>query len=227
MIRHIYDEQRIYSYSAAVGQHDPVPRRSTDVEPPETTGSEVARWTGRRWELLPDRPQPPGPTAGELRQQELQRRTDPERLLSALELVAQATIKSQLSTMDDPDKAVALFPELKPGMAWTKQDIDDIAVVAWEGKLYKVLQPHTAQADWTPENSPSLYTPFRNPAAGPQPWVQPTSAETAYQTGEEVTHPNPNDGGNVWLYRSKIDANTTEPGQDGTFDRWWEPVEAV
>jgi hypothetical protein len=43
----------------------------------------------------------------------------------------------------------------------------------------------------------------------------------------EVTHPNAQDGGNVWLFRSKIPANTTEPGTDGTFHRWWEPVEPV
>lgn len=56
-------------------------------------------------------------------------------------------------------------------------------------------------------------------------WVQPTGAHDAYQTGEMVTHDNPNDSGTIWVYSSKIDANTTEPGRDGTFDRWWEPVQ--
>lgn len=56
-------------------------------------------------------------------------------------------------------------------------------------------------------------------------WVQPTGSHNAYQTGEMVTHNNPNDNGAIWVYRSKIDANTTEPGRDGTYDRWWEPVE--
>ncbi len=54
------------------------------------------------------------------------------------------------------------------------------------------------------------------------PWEQ-----GVYDEGEEVTHDNPQDGGNIWLYRSKIDANTTEPGRDGEFDRYWEPIEAV
>lgn len=162
--------------------------------------------------------------AAEKRFEQLSRRTDPARLLAALEMVADLVVKPALETLDDPDKAAALFPELEPGMAWTQAQVDAVAVVAWGGKLYKVLQPHTAQADWTPENSPSLYTPFRNPASGPQPWVQPTGAQDAYASGEEVTHDNPNDGGSTWVYRSNIDANTTEPGRDGTFDRWWVPV---
>jgi hypothetical protein len=45
-----------------------------------------------------------------------------------------------------------------------------------------------------------------------------------WDTGDEVIWDNPNDGGADWLYRSKIDANTTEPGRDSTFDRYWEPV---
>jgi len=31
----------------------------------------------------------------------------------------------------------------------------------------------------------------------------------------------------VWIYESAIAANTTEPGNDGTFDRFWTPIEAV
>ena len=31
----------------------------------------------------------------------------------------------------------------------------------------------------------------------------------------------------IWIYESAIDANTTEPGRDGTFDRYWTPVEPV
>ena len=70
------------------------------------------------------------------------------------------------------------------------------------------------------------------PSAGPiaptvQPWVQPTGAFDAYPVGARVTHDNPNDGGAIWIYESKIPANTTEPGRDGTFDRWWQPISPV
>lgn len=55
-------------------------------------------------------------------------------------------------------------------------------------------------------------------------WVQPVGAIDAYAVGELVTHDNPNDSSNIWVYESSIPANTTEPGRDGTFDRWWEPI---
>lgn len=62
---------------------------------------------------------------------------------------------------------------------------------------------------------------------GPQPWVPPTSAADAYAVGAEVTHPNAQDGGALWLFRSAIAANTTEPGTDGSFHRWWTPIEPI
>lgn len=58
-------------------------------------------------------------------------------------------------------------------------------------------------------------------------WVQPTGALDAYGIGDRVTHDNPNDGGAIWVYESTIVGNTTEPGRDGTFDRWWTPIEPV
>lgn len=71
---------------------------------------------------------------------------------------------------------------------------------------------------------------LRFPASGlgvsetPAPWVQPTGAIDAYAISELVTHDNPNDSSNIWVYESTIDANTTEPGRDGLLDRWWTPI---
>lgn len=58
--------------------------------------------------------------------------------------------------------------------------------------------------------------------AGPLPWVQPTHAGNSYAVGAEVTHTVA--GRTTTIWRSKIAANTTEPGHDGTYDRWWGPV---
>ena len=96
----------------------------------------------------------------------------------------------------------------------------------FSGALYRVVQAHTTQADWTPPTVPALFTPVAAAGVVPE-WVQPTGAQDAYAVGDQVTHDNPQDGGNVWLYESKIAANTTEPGRDSTFDRYWLPVEAV
>lgn len=79
---------------------------------------------------------------------------------------------------------------------------------------------------WSPTTHPSGWELVDAPT-GPQPWAQPTGAQDAYATGDRVTHPNAEDDGNVWLFRSKIDANTTEPGTDGAFHRWWEPVKVT
>ena len=126
-----------------------------------------------------------------------------------------------------PDEDVEAVTALYPKWSGDGVDLKVDKLVRYQGVLYKVVQAHTTQADWTPPETPALFTPFRDPAAGPQLWVQPTGAQDAYQTGERVTHPNPNDGGTVWVYESTIDANTTEPGQDGTADRWWTPVEVA
>lgn len=96
-------------------------------------------------------------------------------------------------------------------------------VYDFEGTVYVCVQTHN-RTQFPPDQTPALFTPARRQA---EPWVQPTGAQDAYAIGDRVTHDNPNDGGNIWLYESKIDANTTEPGRDGTFDRWWEPIERI
>lgn len=105
-------------------------------------------------------------------------------------------------------------------------------LVRHDGIVYRAIQAHTTQADWAPNVVPALFRrlgPAGADPAQPQPWVAPQGAHDAYNTGDEVTHPDrANTMGEgsttVWVWRSKINANTTEPGQDGQFHRWWEPV---
>jgi len=96
-------------------------------------------------------------------------------------------------------------------------------VYDFEGTIYVCVQDHN-RTQFDPADTPALFAPARRQA---DPWVQPTGAQDAYAIGDRVTHDNPNDGGNIWLYESTIDANTFEPGRDGTFDRWWTPIEPV
>lgn len=128
---------------------------------------------------------------------------------------------------DLPDEEVEtltyLYPEWETGVALAVGD-----KVRFNGILYRVVQAHTTQADWTPPEVPALFARFRDTGQTgntPDAWVQPTGGHDAYQTGDRVTHDNPNDSGAIWIYESKINANTTEPGRDGTFDRWWQPVQ--
>ena len=72
----------------------------------------------------------------------------------------------------------------------------------YDGKLYKVIQGHTAQEDWTPATAASLFTEV-SIAEWPE-WVQPTGAQDAYNTGDRVTY-------NGERYISLIDANVYSP----------------
>jgi len=63
-------------------------------------------------------------------------------------------------------------------------------------------------ADNVFEPGVSSWTSLSNPPAGPEPWVQPTGAQDAYNTGDQVTH-----NGSTW--ESTVDANVWEPGVFG------------
>ena len=57
------------------------------------------------------------------------------------------------------------------------------------GKLYKVLQAHTSQADWEPDTASSLFAEVLpgQDGTGSGEWVQPDSTNP-YMTGDRVTH---------------------------------------
>lgn len=96
---------------------------------------------------------------------------------------------------------VELFPPWSVGKSYTTGDR-----VQYEGTLYKCVQAHTSQADWTPPATPALWTAVsldEYPA-----WVQPTGAHDAYGKGDKVTH-----NGKRWT--SDVDNNTWEPGVYG------------
>ena len=71
-------------------------------------------------------------------------------------------------------------------------------------QLYKVVQAHTSQADWTPNAAASLFTAIGLDAAGYPVWSQPTGAHDAYNTGDIVDY-------NGTLYQSLIDGNVYSP----------------
>lgn len=73
-------------------------------------------------------------------------------------------------------------------------------------KLYKVLQPHTVQEDWTPDTAVSLYVEVSIEEI-PE-WVQPLGAQDAYRLNDKVKH-----NGHTW--QNAIDYNTYEPGVYG------------
>ena len=75
-------------------------------------------------------------------------------------------------------------------------------------QLYKVVQAHTSQADWTPDTAASLFTAIGLDDSGYPVWSQPTGAHDAYNTGDIVNY-------NGTLYISTADGNVWEPGVYG------------
>ena len=55
----------------------------------------------------------------------------------------------------------------------------------YNGKLYKVVQAHVTQSDWTPDVAKSLFTEV-SIEEWPE-WVQPTGVQDAYMAGDKVT----------------------------------------
>lgn len=103
-----------------------------------------------------------------------------------------------------------MFPAWVVGVAYTVGKI----VVYSNGILYKCVQAHTSQADWTPDKSANLWTPVADPAEEWPVWSQPVGAHDAYAKGDKVSH---ND--KHWV--STADNNVWEPGVYG----WEESVE--
>lgn len=81
-------------------------------------------------------------------------------------------------------------------------------------QLYKVIQAHTAQANWTPDVATSLYRAIGLDDSGYPLWSQPTGAHDAYSAGDIVNY-------NGTLYRSLIDGNTYSPD---AYPAGWEAV---
>ena len=71
-------------------------------------------------------------------------------------------------------------------------------------QLYKVVQAHTSQENWTPDITPSLYDAIGLDLNGYPIWSQPTGAHDAYNKGDIVDF-------NGVLYKSLIDGNTYSP----------------
>ena len=85
----------------------------------------------------------------------------------------------------------------------TDYTVDDR--VRYEDGLYRVLQNHTSQDDWTPTNAPALFAEILPGQDGTDigEWVQPDSTNP-YMRGDRVIYNNK-------IYESTIDNNVWAP----------------
>ena len=114
-------------------------------------------------------------------------------------------IEKMAATLDDSSalENVELFSKWKENTAYTIGQR-----VRYGETLYKALQNHTSQKEWTPDISVSLWTKVLIPDPDVIPeWEQPESTNP-YMIGDKVTH-----NGKTW--ESTMDNNVFEPGVAG------------
>ena len=123
-------------------------------------------------------------------------------------------IEKASASLPDADaiEAAELFPAWAVGLAYSVGER-----VQYDGKLYKVVQAHTSQADWTPDKTPALFAEVAAPGEIPV-WKQPTGAQDAYNKGNKVWYPDVN----TTVYESVIDSNVWSPND---YPQGWKVVE--
>lgn len=98
---------------------------------------------------------------------------------------------------------IAVFAPWQSGVAYAVN-----ALRSYEGKLYRCLQAHTSQENWTPSSASSLWKLAGDPAVEYPLWSQPVGAMDAYSMGDKVTY-------NGKHYVSEIDSNVWSPDAYG------------
>ena len=114
-------------------------------------------------------------------------------------------LNSIIDNLEDTDalNVSSLFP------IWVSQKTYQTSErVQYNNILYKCLQGHTSQDDWTPDVAVSLWVRIDNPVEEWPEWIQPVGAQDAYPQNAKVSHNNKH-----WI--SEIDNNVWEPGVYG------------
>ena len=127
-----------------------------------------------------------------------------EQLRKALQMYAQTL------TDEEAMEIAAVYPAWVSGTTYkTGTMVTYGANSVGDPQLYRCLQTHTAQADWTPDASAALWT-----AVGLAPddipvWSRPTGAHDAYNRGDRVHYPT----ADAPVYTSAVDGNTWSPDE--------------
>lgn len=100
---------------------------------------------------------------------------------------------------DQALNCMSIFPLWEEGITYSEGNR-----VQYKDKLYKVLQNHISQSDWTPDTASSLFVEISDPNIEYPEFVQPTGSHDAYSKGDKVTFEGKK-------YVSLIDANTWSP----------------
>ena len=122
---------------------------------------------------------------------------DYEQVIEAVKKI----LSAETNELSDEEalEVAALYP------TWSSKIDSGVSVgerLWYDGKLYKVIQAHTVQENWTPDVSASLFTEV-SIEEWPE-WRQPLGAQDAYMAGDKVSY-------NGSHYISDVDNNTWAP----------------
>ena len=135
-------------------------------------------------------------------------------LRAYLDSVVAPTISDREATDSVP---TLVFPIWNAGEDYAAGDR-----VRYDDALYRVVQAHTSQLDWTPDKVPALYARLRSSQdeeadrEGIDAWEQPT-AENPYMRGDIVRHI-----GAFW--ESLVDNNVWEPSAQTEALSLWKQI---
>lgn len=129
-----------------------------------------------------------------------------------LTIQSEYALQALVSTFTDEQalNCILLFVEWDGNGVFYKKDTR----LRYNNKLFKVLQDHTSQSNWTPDTAVSLYVEVANPAIEYPDFKKPTGAHDAYSKGDKVTYKDEK-------YISKIDGNVYAPDE---YPSAWEKV---
>ena len=106
------------------------------------------------------------------------------------------------------DKAMEIVAVFDPWVVGRNYTVGEFVTYGTNGvgdpQLYKVVQAHTSQADWTPDTTSSLFDAIGLDNSGYPVWSQPAGAHDAYNEGDIVNY-------NDTLYKSLINGNAYSP----------------
>lgn len=106
-------------------------------------------------------------------------------------------LSTELESLSDED-ALSVASLYRTWASKIGEEVQSGERLWYDGKLYRCVQSHTTQSDWTPDITPALFTEV-SIEEFPD-WKQPTGAHDAYNAGDRVSYNNTH-------YESLIDAN--------------------
>lgn len=133
-------------------------------------------------------------------------------VLKAVQLAEQRNFALQMFAQTLPDEQAmeiaTVYPEWATDVAYS---VGTFVIYGENGvgypQLYKCVQAHTSQVDWTPDATPALWVAIGLAPDEVPIWSRPTGAHDAYNTGDRVHYP----GADSPIYECLFDGNVYSP----------------